>query len=56
MLSEFGYGQLRPTGARDEPTRAAIQKGEAEHQMPGTGFLSVRLTTELAAMTGRPVQ
>jgi hypothetical protein len=56
VLSEFGYGQLRPTGTLDEPTRAAIQKFEAEHQLPITGRLSDRLTTELAAMTGRPVQ
>jgi hypothetical protein len=56
VLSEFGYGQLRPTGTLDEPTRAAIQKFEAEHQLPVTGRLSDRLTTELAAMTGRPVQ
>ena len=56
VLSEFGYGQMRLSGALDEPTVAAIQKFEAEHQLPVTGKISDRLITELAAMTGRPVQ
>jgi hypothetical protein len=55
-LSEFGYGQLRQTGAIDEPTSAAIQKFEAEHQLPVTGRISDRFVSELAAMTGRPIQ
>jgi Putative peptidoglycan binding domain len=55
-LSEFGYGQLRQTGALDEPTSVAIQKFEAEHQLPVTGRISDRFVSELAAMTGRPIQ
>ena len=55
-LSEFGYGQLRQTGAIDEPTSAAIQRFEAEHQLPVTGRISDRFVSELAAMTGRPIQ
>jgi hypothetical protein len=55
-LSEFGYGQLRPTGALDEPTSAAIQKFEADRKLPVTGRLSDRVLSELAAMTGRPIQ
>lgn len=56
VLSEFGYGQVRLTGALDEPTSTAIRRFEAEHQLPVTGRVSDRLMTELAAMTGRPVQ
>ncbi len=55
ILSEFGYGQLRLTGTVDEPTSVAIQKFEAEHQLPVTGRVSERLMTELAAMTGHAV-
>jgi hypothetical protein len=55
-LSEFGYGQLRPSGTLDEPTSAAIQKFEADRKLPVTGRLSDRLLSELATMTGRPIQ
>jgi Putative peptidoglycan binding domain len=55
-LSEYGYGQLRLSGTLDEPTSAAIQKFEAERKLPVTGRLSDRLLSELAAMTGRPIQ
>jgi putative peptidoglycan binding protein len=56
VLSEFGYGQLRSSGTLDEPTSAAIQKFEAERKLPVTGRLSDRLLSELATMTGRPIQ
>jgi hypothetical protein len=56
VLSEFGYGQLRPSGVVDKPTTAAIQKFEADRKLPVTGRLSDRLLHELAAMTGRPIQ
>jgi hypothetical protein len=56
VLSEFGYGQLRLTGTVDEPTSVAIQKFEAEHQLPVTGRVSERLINEIAAMTGHAVQ
>ncbi len=55
-LSEFGYGQIKPTGVLDEPTVAAIGKFEGEHKMPVTGRLSDRLLSELAVMTGRTVE
>jgi hypothetical protein len=55
VLSEFGYGQLRPSGTLDEPTSAAIQKFEADRKLPVTGRLSDRVLHELAAMTGRPI-
>jgi len=54
-LSEFGYGQVKPSGILDEATSAAIEKFERERQMPVTGRLSDRLISELAAVTGRPL-
>ena len=56
VLSEFGYGQIRPSGVIDEPTRAAIEKFESDHKLPVTGRLSDRLLSELGAMTGRPIE
>jgi hypothetical protein len=55
VLSEFGYGQIRPSGILDEPTSAAIEKFEREHKLPVTGRLSDRLLAGLAAMAGRPL-
>lgn len=55
-LSEFGYGQLKPTGIMDEATAASIQKFEREHNLPGTGRVSDRLVRELAAMVGHPIE
>jgi hypothetical protein len=56
VLSEFGYGQLRPSGVVDQPTSAAIEKFEDDHQLPVTGRLSNRVLRELAVMTGRPIE
>ncbi len=56
LLSAYGYGQIRASGVVDEPTSSAIAKFETEHKMPITGRLSDRLLTELAVMTGHPVE
>lgn len=55
-LSDFGYGQIKPTGINDTATRAAIEKFERDHRMPVTGQVSERVVRELAAMTGRPLE
>ncbi len=55
-LSEFGYGQIKPSGILDRPTSAAIEKFEREHKLPVTGRLSDRLMSDLAAMTGHPLE
>lgn len=55
-LSDFGYGQIKPTGAYDPETRTAIEKFERDHKLPVTGQLSDRFVRELAAMTGRPLE
>jgi hypothetical protein len=54
-LSDFGYGQIKVTGTLDDPTSAAIERFERDHKLPVSGRLSDRLLTELAAMTGRPI-
>jgi hypothetical protein len=54
-LTEYGYGQLKPTGTVGTDTQAAIRKFELARRMPATGQMSDRLVRELAAMTGRPI-
>ena len=54
-LTEYGYGQLKPTGTAGSDTQAAIQKFERERKLPVTGQVSDRLLRELTAMIGRPV-
>jgi peptidoglycan hydrolase-like protein with peptidoglycan-binding domain len=55
-LSDFGYGQIKPTGVPDTATRVAIEKFERDHRLPVTGKLSDQLVRSLAAMTGRPLE
>ena len=55
-LSEFGYGQIKPTGIVDPETQSAIQKFERERKLPVTGQMSHRVVRELAAITGRPLE
>jgi hypothetical protein len=54
-LTEYGYGQLKPTGTIGFETQAAIQKFEREHKMPVTGQMSDRLVHNLTAMIGHPL-
>jgi Putative peptidoglycan binding domain len=54
-LTEYGYGQLKPTGTIGSDTQAAIQKFEREHKMPVTGQMSDRLVRDLTAMIGHPI-
>jgi len=54
-LTDYGYGQLKPTGTIGSDTQAAIQKFERDRKMPITGQLSERLVRELSAVTGRPI-
>ena len=55
-LTEYGYGQLKPTGLVGPDTKAAIEKLERERKLPVTGQVSERLVRELAAITGRPIE
>ncbi len=54
-LTEYGYGQLKPSGLIGADTQAAILKFERDRKLPPTGQMSDRLVRELAAMTGRPI-
>ena len=54
-LADFGYGQVRPTGVLGAETKVAIERFERERKLPVTGQISERLTRELAAVTGRPL-
>lgn len=55
-LTEYGYGQLKTTGTVGSDTQAAIQKFKRDRKIPVTGQMSDRLVSELAAMTGRPIE
>ena len=55
-LAEYGYGQIKPSGVVDAETKAAIEKFERERRLPVTGQASDRVTRELAAVTGRPLE
>ena len=54
-LTEYGYGQMKPTGTINADTQAAIQKFERDRKMPLTGQVSERLVHELSAMIGHPI-
>jgi len=54
-LTEYGYGQLKPSGTIGPDTLAAIQKFERERKMPVTGQVSDRLVRELAVVIGHPI-
>ena len=55
-LADFGYGQIKPTGAYDQETRGAIEKFQRDRRLPVDGRISDRFVRELAAMTGRPLE
>ena len=55
-LSDYGYGQLKPTGTFDRETQEAIEQFERARRLPVTGQITPRLMRELAALTGRPLE
>ena len=55
-LTEYGYGQLKPTGVVGSDTKDAIEKFERERKLPVSGQVSERLVRELAATIGRPIE
>lgn len=55
-LSDYGYGQIKPTGILDEATSDAIERFERDHRLPVTGRVTGRLVGALTAMSGRPIQ
>jgi hypothetical protein len=55
-LTEYGYGQLKPTGVVGPDTQVAIQKFEKARKLPVTGQVSDRLVHELAATIGHSIE
>jgi peptidoglycan hydrolase-like protein with peptidoglycan-binding domain len=56
VLSEYGYGQVKPTGILDADTRLAIEQFEGMRDLPVTGQVNDDVVRELAVMTGRPIE
>ncbi|MBX9710045.1 MAG: peptidoglycan-binding protein [Xanthobacteraceae bacterium] len=54
-LTEYGYGQLKPTGVVGPDTQAAIKKFENDRRKPQTGQMSDWLQHEIVKLTGRPL-
>lgn len=54
-LTDYGYGQLKPTGMVGSDTQAAIAKFERDRKLPVTGQVSDRLVRELAIVIGHPI-
>lgn len=55
-LTEYGYGQLKPTGTIGADTQAAIAKFERARKLPVTGQMSERVVHELGTVIGRPIE
>jgi hypothetical protein len=56
VLSEYGYGQIKPSGMLDIATSEAIEKFERDHKLALSGRVSDKLVSELGAMTGHPLE
>jgi len=54
-LTQYGYGQLKPTGTIGSDTQAAISKFERDRKLAVTGRMSERVVKELTAMIGHPI-
>jgi peptidoglycan hydrolase-like protein with peptidoglycan-binding domain len=55
-LTDFGYGQIKPTGSMGPETQAAIERFERDRKLPVTGKLSDQMLRELAVVTGRAIE
>lgn len=56
VLSDYGYGQLNPTGVVDRDTEEAIGRFERARRLPVTRQITPVLLRELAALAGRPIE
>jgi peptidoglycan hydrolase-like protein with peptidoglycan-binding domain len=55
-LSDYGYGQIEPTGIVDPATQTALAKFERARKLPVTNEVTDQLARELAVVTGRPLE
>jgi hypothetical protein len=56
VLSEYGYGQIKPTGNLDRETQDAIEQFERAKKLPVTRQITPVLMRELASLAGRPLE
>lgn len=56
VLSDFGYGQIKPTGNFDRETQDAIEQFERAKKLPVTRQITPVLMRELASLAGRPLE
>lgn len=56
MLSEYGYGQIKPTGTVDRETQDAIEQFQRSKKLTITRQITPELMRELAALAGRPIE
>ena len=52
-LTDFGFGQIKPTGVTGPETKIAVERFERERRLPITGQLSDRVMREISSVTGR---
>lgn len=55
VLSDYGFGQVEPSGVVDTTTAAAIREFERVRHLPVTGRVSDKLVQEVRAVTGEAV-
>jgi hypothetical protein len=53
VLTQYGYGQIRPNGVVGPDTQEAIRRFERSQKMPVTGQMSDQVVKALAQMSGR---
>ena len=53
VLTQYGYGQIRPNGVVGPDTQDAIRRFERSQRMPVTGQMSDQVVKALAQMSGR---
>ena len=56
VLSDFGYGQIKPTGNFDRETQDAIEQFERAKKLPVTRQITPVLMRELGVLAGRPLE
>jgi hypothetical protein len=56
VLSEYGYGQIKPTGTLDRETQDAIEQFQRSKKLTVTRQITPELMRELAVLTGRPIE
>jgi len=56
VLSDYGYGQIKPTGTVDRETQDAIEQFQRSKKLAVTRQITPELMRELAVLAGRPIE